>query len=255
MPEQHVRQQLDDRDVQTARAQRFGHLQSDQPAADDHGLLDVSGGQRIADGRRVAELAQAEDVIQAGALDGRHDGPTAHGQDQLVVRQRLPGARVELDDLHGLGGAIDARGARIEQGADALDRTEEVGVTRHADGSRREVAQLGDLALDVVGQPAAGVREYAALLDDGDLSLGVQPACPGGRFAATCHTADDNDLARIAHGAYLPSACPCSWPSASMLGHNLTECHRFAACRLQNLDAGCPPGGKHLRQQLTRCPY
>ena len=80
---QHLRQHLDERDLQSLAPELLRDLEADVAATHHDGAARARHGRRDPVG--VLEVAQREHAAQPRAGDGRHEGCRAGRQDQLVV--------------------------------------------------------------------------------------------------------------------------------------------------------------------------
>ena len=176
---------LDDSRRHAAVDQVLGHLQADEPAADDDGRPRVPRRPRPwrPCPRRCAARARAR-CPGSGGRTGRGAGR----EDQRVVAELLlePGREVAHDDDAPV--ALDAdrlvAHAHVEP---------EAGRQRLRGLEQQRVAPLDDAA-HVVRQPAVRERDVAAALDDGDPGRLVEAAKPGRRGHPARDPSDDDDV-------------------------------------------------------------
>ena len=172
---QHLGQLLHLGNLKPADGQGIGHLQADVPGADDdrgagRGLL-----QGLHDGEGVAHRVQqvhpiggAQGARPGQAADRGPDRDRAGTDDELVVAEHLltapGGGEQEL-----AAGHVDAPGRGV--GPQPHSRGFQVG-----DGAVGEVAPVGDLTGEVVGDAADGEVRVGVLQDHGDVGGRVELA-------------------------------------------------------------------------------
>src|ERR1019366_4575929 len=170
---QHLGQLFHLDDLEPAGGEGVGHLQADVPGTHDHragraGLL-----KRAHQRERVAHRVQqvhpvvgAQDVRIVQAADGRPDRHRASANDELVVAEHFLGAvgggdqEVAADHVDAAGGG--GRGQVHPGGFEVCG------------GAVGQVAPVGDLAGDVVGDTAYGEVRVGVRDDHADLSARVE---------------------------------------------------------------------------------
>lgn len=172
-------------DMQPEAVQVFGHLQTDESAAHDHGMLRSLRIDILFDGIRVGDAAQREDFRALDALDLRAQGLGSGRKHQPVVRLRVGLAGGEVVHRNLLARAVDRGDLLLGADVDA----EAVG-----EAFRRlheELRAVGDRAADVVGQAAVGIRHVFTPFEENHFGLLVQ-AAQAGRYGGPSGHASDN---------------------------------------------------------------
>ncbi len=187
---QDVTASLEDGDVEAPMDEVLGHLQADEPAADDHSALGWSDGleTRVAlhpsqeagalldplpDGSGVRHRANLEDARQIDPGQRWADGRRPRREHQLVVglRRRLAGGVIE--QRHGVVLWRDGRDLAACPAVDGELLAEDA-LVRH-----QQMGLLLDDPADVVRQSAVGERDVRSALDH----RGCLPSRPTGEVA------------------------------------------------------------------------
>ena len=181
----HLIEHLHHRHLQPGCVQVFGHFHADIPAADHHRGFGVLSVDEILDFIGVGDVAQRKHPVVPDAFDGRHHGLRAHGEDQLIVAFGISFARVLFEHGHGFPRAVDCNDlalhayVHVEPGVKAFGRLQ------------GEIVLIGNLAADVVRQPAVGKGDVITPLKHNDLGMLVEPAQPGRSGRAARNPAHD----------------------------------------------------------------
>ena len=132
--------------IQTGVQEVFGHFHANVAAADNDGLFALAESHHLVpDGVGVGDVAQGEDVGGLGALDGRHQGLGAGGENQLVIGFGVLPVLLEIVDGDGLPGTVD--GHHLRQHTDVNAEP----VVKALRRLQRQGALFGDLTADIVG--------------------------------------------------------------------------------------------------------
>ena len=190
---QHLGQLLDLGDGHPPGRQGIGHLQPDVPGADDdrtgrRGLLQgAHQRERVAHGvQQVHPVSGAQRAGPAQALDRGLDRDRASANKQFVVRDQLLGPG-EIGDQELAVGDLDAAGRGVQAQLHA-------GCLEVGDRAVGEVAPVGDLAGDVVRDPADGEVGVGVGDDHRHLGCAVELAGPQRGADARVAAADGNQV-------------------------------------------------------------
>ena len=159
-------------DGQPAGGERVGHLQADVAGADDHRDGRCSFLQGAHEGEGVAHRVQqvhavgGAELVQAADRGPDRDG--AGADDELVVADQLVGA-AGGGDQELAGGDVDAAGGGVQP-------QPHPGGLQVGGGAVGEVAPVGDLAGDVVGDAADGEVRVGVRDDHADVGGRVELA-------------------------------------------------------------------------------
>ena len=175
---------------QAADGQGVGHFQADVPGADDDRAGRGGLFQGRHDGEGVAHRVQQVHAVagpeRAGPGQAGDRGPDRDGagtDDELVVAEQFLAA-VSRGDQELAAGHVDAAGGGVQP-------QPHPGCFQVGQGAVGQVAPVGDLAGDVVGDAADGEVRVGVLEDHGDVGGRVQLAGPQGgadsRVAAADH--------------------------------------------------------------------
>ena len=166
-------------DGQPADGQGVGHLQADVPGADDDragrgGLLQGRhDGERVAHRvQQVHPVARAQGLRARQAADRGPDRDRAGADDELVVAEQFLAA-VGRADQELAAGHVDATGGSVQP-------QPHPGGFQVGQLAVGQVAPVGDLAGDVVGDAADGEVRVGVGQDHGDLRGRVDLAGPQG---------------------------------------------------------------------------
>lgn len=177
-----------------AHGERFGHFQADVSGTDDHRRLRLAPLQRLHDRERVTHRMQQVHTIigtecrWAGEAVDRRSGADRSGtHDQCVVGQ-LGGCTGRVEDVEGVLIDVDRRRAGIGEYAHA-------GGGQIGRGAMGEVAPMGDLPGDVIGDAANGEVRIGVSDNDGDLRARVEFADTQRSADSGVTTADRDDVA------------------------------------------------------------
>ena len=186
---EHLGELLELGDREAPGRQALGHLEPDVAGAHDHragGLILLDRAHQL-EGvthgvQQVHPVGGPEGLGTDQALDGRpgRDGP---GPDhELVVGDLVldPGL---VDHMEPVAGDVDLGGQRVEAHLHP-------GRLEVVECAVRQVAPVGDLTRDVVGDAADGEVGVGVGHDDGDLGRRVELACPQGGADAGVAAAD-----------------------------------------------------------------
>ena len=144
-------------------------------------------GEGVAHGvQQVNPVVDPQGVGPRQAFDGRTDRHCPGADDQLVVGQEfLVALAVGDEELAALD--VDATGHRVEAKLHA-------GRFEVGDGPMRQVAPVGDLTRDVIGDPADGEVRVGVGHHHGDFGAGVELAGPQRGADAGVASSDGNDV-------------------------------------------------------------
>ena len=197
--------QLDQRDGDAAADEAFGHFQADETGADDD-RPPPAAVQRRLDAVRVMEISQGEDAGQIGAGDRQARRGGAGGQNQLVVGLAIDPAGGQIADNDALARPVDRLDLALRPHVQFEPLAEPLG------RDDQQLAAIGDLAAEVVGQAAIGKRDVRSSLEEDDFGVFRKASRPGGSRRAARHASDNKQL-HDWHGSGvkgvkgIPSAC------------------------------------------------
>jgi len=126
---------------------------------------------------------QRERAIEVADIEGAGRRPATGGDKEVAVG---------LFDRFAVGVDGDGAGVRVDSGHLVATPEVDPAVVGLGWRQRQQVAQLLDAALDEVGHPTVGIREPPALLEDDDLSVGVDAAALAGGTQAGGVGSDDD---------------------------------------------------------------
>ena len=182
---------FDDRDLQTALDEGFGHLQTDVPTADDHGSSAAREGHHRRENRAgIVNRAQSKDVAQVNARQIRLHRGRPSGDQQPVEGFKELAVIPVIQHPHQTSGVIHAQHLVMWFDGDAK-RRELCG--RVSD----QRVQTGNLAGDQVRQAASGVADEVPLFKNGDLEVGVDELGFGGGARRARHAADNDEFHKV----------------------------------------------------------
>ena len=179
--------QLDQRDGDAAADEAFGHFQADETGADDD-RPPPAAVQRPLDAVRVMEISQGEDAGQIGAGDRQARRGGAGGQNQLVVGLAIDPAGGQIADNDALACPVD----RLDLGLRSHVQFEPLAEPLGRDD--QQLAAIGDLAAEVVGQAAIGKRDVRSSLEEDDFGVFRKASRPGGSRGAARHASDNKQF-------------------------------------------------------------
>jgi hypothetical protein len=158
---------LNQRDRKAAAGERLGHLEADVPTShDDHRA--GSGGNGLVEDEGVRHGMQHLHPVQLQAVDrGTHRDRTGADDEPVIAQQPL--ATVRLGDGDLLAGWVDGSGGVVKEQLDA-------GLFQVACGAMGQVAPVGHVTRQVVGQPTDGEVGESIGDDHGGLNRWVQLA-------------------------------------------------------------------------------
>ena len=175
--------------IQTGVQEVFGHFHANVAAADNDGLFALAESHHLVpDGVGVGDVAQGEDVGGLGALDGRHQGLGAGGENQLVIGFGVLPVLLEIVDGDGLPGTVDGHHLRQHPDVNAEP------VVKALRRLQRQGALFGDLTADIVGQTAVGKGDVLAAFQQYNFAALIQTTQAGRSAGAAGHTADNHSF-------------------------------------------------------------
>ena len=174
---------LDEVGFEASLCEGFGGLDADEPGAEDDG----SRARGLAQGEGVVDRAQGVYARGVEAVDRRPAGEGSRGEDQVVVGERVGLAGLRVGDLDGVRAGVDRRDLGVDAYVEVECRLEQLR------GVEEELGGVGDLAADVVREPAVREGHESAALQDDDLGTLVAPAQARRRAHATGDSSDDYD--------------------------------------------------------------
>ena len=179
------RRHLDDRRPKTAGCKGLRHLNADETSAHNHRCLRPSRLQRSLQPVHVGHGPEPEDLLPFRARNDRHDRQATLRENQLVVAQ--PDRSARALETHTVACPVDLDHLRVHPHIDAIL------VTEPFRRLEQEARALLDVAAQEVGQPAVGVGDVGAALDEHDLTIGVDAAGTRGCSGACGNAAHDDD--------------------------------------------------------------
>ena len=136
---------------------RLGHLDADGAASNDNGLADSPFCQIILYGNGLVKIAYGKDTVQVGSGDGNHVGAAPGCNNQLIVRDIVLFACIDIFDQDGPGLSVDRNGPRSGADRHALGILEK----RHIPGCMKaggaEFFFIRDITGDIIGDPAPAI--------------------------------------------------------------------------------------------------
>ncbi len=200
---------FDDGHIHPAVRQVFGHLQTDEPAADNHGLLRMPRIDPFADPAAVGDGAQSKDARQVRARPARTDRRSPRRQHQLIVGFVVlaPGNVI-----------ANRKGARFAVNGDGLMPRAHLDVEPLLEQRGRGQQQLGlvvDHIAHIVGQAAVCKRDVGPAIEKQNLRFLIKApqarrACRSAGYAA------HNHYTFIRHISPLFEICISSTPVARL---------------------------------------
>ena len=164
----------------------LGHLEADETAAYDDGSLHARRGDVVFHPERVLNGAQSKNALVVYARHIGHGGLRARREQQLVIALGVLAAGLRLADGDRLGLRVYRDDLAVHAHVDVEPRLEAPGRLE------RQRPLVGDIAADVIRQPAVGIGHIPAALKNDDLGALVYAAEPRRGSRAAGDAADYN---------------------------------------------------------------
>ena len=172
---------LDEVGFEASLYEGFGGLDADEPGTEDDG----SRARGLAQGESVVDRAQGVHARGVEAVDRRSAREGSRGENQVVVGERVGLAGLRVGDLDAVRIRVDRGGLGVDAHVEVEHRLERLR------GVEEELGGVGDLAADVVREPAVREGHVFAAFQHDDLGALVAPAQARGSAHATGDSSDD----------------------------------------------------------------